>query len=88
MSKATSTTITLKAPITVGGTEVSSISIRRPNMNDVFAADVELLQPDKLTTKQLNKLIANLAMLTPEEAGSMIPSDWQKAAKVVTDFLS
>lgn len=80
--------ITLKSPINIDGTNVSAIELRKPNMNDVFNAGLELLQPDKLTTKQLNVLIANLAMITPEQAGFMCPGDWQKAAKTVTDFLS
>lgn len=82
------TTITLTKPITVSGASISAIEIRPPTMNDIFAAGVELLHPDKLTGQQINKLIATLAQLTVEEAGSMSPPDWQKAAAAVTDFLT
>jgi hypothetical protein len=82
------TVITLSKPITVSGAQVSEIALRQPSMNDIFTAGVELLHPDRMTGQQINKLIATLAQLTTEEAGSMSPPDWQKAAAAVTDFLT
>lgn len=77
------TTIKLKHPITVDGSEVDTVTLRRPTVQD-------LLSIDKVSgaIAMSVKMISNLAELTPEQVHQIDAQDFAAISRTFEDFLS
>lgn len=76
------TNIKLKYPITVNGSEVKELSIRRPKARDLEAMDKAPGQIGKTIL-----LVSNLAELTPDEVREIDGEDYSVIAEHLGDFL-
>lgn len=77
-------TVKLDYPITINGSTVSTVGLRRPKVSDELAAK-KLTSDDAMYEVTL---IANLAELTPDDILKMDSSDFRKLLKVFTSFFA
>ena len=81
-----STTIKLREPITVDGTQRESLTLRRPKVRDLLAAEKsELVESPAL--REL-KLFANLCEVPPAALEELDAADYVKLQEAYTGFLS
>ncbi len=76
-------TVDLEYPITVDGTKIAAITLRRPTVDDMRAAkkSADFDEDMELT------LFANLAGLTPDDIGKLDYSDYSALQEKLKSFL-
>ena len=78
-------TITLDFPIKVDGVEISTISIRRPKVNDILVAEKS---SNGSSTDSEIQTFANLCQLTPADIRELDFGDYKKLQQAFTGFFS
>ncbi len=76
-------TVTLTYPITVNGTSISSITLRRPKVQDIKAASRQGSGVDEETE---TALIANLSGLAPSDIDQLDFADYLAVQEVLKGF--
>ena len=76
--------IQLTHPITLDGTKVSLLQLRRPKVRDMLSVEKSV---DNDAEKEI-QLFANLCELTPENLHDLDMADYAKLQKAYQDFLS
>lgn len=82
MSKIDRSIIELDYPIMVDGTEVKTVSLRRPKVRDLIAA----AKGNRGNEERELSLIANLAEMSPQDLEELDVKDYAKAQKTLSDF--
>lgn len=83
-SKAASLEITLDFPISVGGVETNSLTLRRPKIADQKAVQLSKKSPMEAEID----LFANLLQITPAEISEMDLADYSKVSEAYVSFLA
>lgn len=76
--------ITLDYPVTSDGQEITSISIRRPKVADMLAADSK---KESDAQKEIS-MFANLCEVSPKTIEELDLKDYRKLQEAYQDFLS
>ena len=82
MSKIDRSIIELDYPIMVDGSEVKTVSLRRPKVRDLIAA----AKGNRGNEERELSLIANLAEMSPQDLEELDVKDYAKAQKTPSDF--
>lgn len=85
-SKKHSVEIALDYPITIEGVECSRLTLRRPKVADMLAAEEGAKGRGDIETEILT--FANLCMVSPEEIRDLDLGDYKKLQKAFTGFFS
>lgn len=75
-------TIELSYPITIDGTEVRSLSIRRPKVSDILY----ISQSPKSDTEKEVELLSNLCEITQDNMGDLDITDYVKLQEQYINF--
>ena len=78
------TTVELKYPIKVDGTEVRSLSMRRPKVRDQLAA--AKIGKDKTDEEKEVRMFADLCEVTPENVGDLDVEDYRQLVEAYKGF--
>jgi hypothetical protein len=81
------TTIELKYPVQIDGTEVRALYMRRPKVRDHLVS-VKTRVGEKLLTEEEKeiRLLANLCEVTPENIEELDLADYKQLMDAYTDF--
>ena len=85
-NKKSSVEIALDFPIKIEGVECSRLTLRRPKVGDILAAEEGAKGRGEKEIEILT--FANLCMVTPTEIRDLDLDDYQKLAKAFSAFLS
>ena len=85
-NKKSSVEIALDFPIKIEGVACSRLTLRRPKVGDILAAEEGAKGRGEKETEILT--FANLCMVTPAEIRDLDLGDYQKLAKAFSAFLS
>jgi hypothetical protein len=85
-SKKSTVEIELDFPIKIEGVECRRLTLRRPKVGDILAAEEGAKGRGEKETEILT--FANLCMVTPAEIRDLDLGDYQKLAKAFSAFLS
>lgn len=77
-------TIELKHPVSVAGSEIASLSMRRPKVKDQLAAD----KADGGNAEKEIRLFANLCEVQPAVIEELDLADYRQVQEVYSGFLS
>ncbi len=77
------TTIDLKHPIAVDGLEVRQLTLRRPKVRDMLAAD----KAGGTDAEKEIRAFANLCEIGPKTVEELDLADYRQAPKAYADFL-
>ena len=75
--------IKLQCPITVAGSEVTELTMRRPKLRDLLATEKE-----KTVSQQEVLMFANLCGLAPSDLHELDIADFRALQQVYVGFLS
>ncbi len=78
----TRTTYTLKYPVSLGGTEYTELSLRRPRTRDLIKA-----RKSKDELEQMAGLITDLAEIEPKLVQELDAEDFAGLGEVIGNFL-
>lgn len=78
------TTIELKYPITLDGTEVCALYMRRPKVRDQIVS----AKAGKTEEEKEIRLFANLCEVTPENIEDLDLADYKQLANAYIDFFA
>lgn len=85
-NKKSSVEIALDFPIKIDGVECSRLTLRRPKVGDILAAEEGAKGRSEKEIEILS--FANLCQVTPAEIRDLDLGDYQKLAKAFSAFLS
>ncbi len=79
-----SETVTLKYAVTVDGSEVTELALRRPTVSDMLMAD----KAKGSDAEKEVKMFSNLAEVSPEAISALDLADYAQLQEVYRGFLS
>jgi hypothetical protein len=86
MARQKTTEVVLEFPIKIEGVEVSRLTLRRPKVGDVLAAEEQAKGKGEKEIEILT--FANLCQVTPAEIRELDLDDYKKIQEAFSDFLS
>lgn len=86
MARPKTTEIVLDYPIKIEGVEVSKLTLRRPKVGDVLAAEEQAKGKGEKETEILT--FANLCQVTPAEIRELDLGDYKKLQEAFSGFFS